>query len=64
MSKESKPRKLTVLRARGYEYSRRIPSITLSGLWLKEFGYHPGDKVCVEQAGDGKLIVTKTASAQ
>ena len=64
MSKERKPRKLTMLRARGYDYRRRIPSVTLAGLWLKEYGFEPGDKISVERTDDGKLIVTKVASAQ
>ncbi len=59
MSNERKPRKLTMLRARGYEYKRRIPSVTLSGLWLKNWGFEPGDKVSVELTDDGKLVLSK-----
>lgn len=65
MSKEErKPRKLTMLHAKGYDYRRRIPSVTLAGLWLKEYGFEPGDKIRVEQAEDGKVVLTKVASAQ
>lgn len=64
MSNERKPRKLTMLHARGYEYKRRIPAVTLSGLWLKEYGFEPGDKVTVTDGGDGKLILAKVASNQ
>lgn len=64
MSKERKPRTLTMLHARGFDYRRRIPSVTLSGVWLKESGFEPGDKITVERTDDGKLVVTKAASAQ
>lgn len=64
MSNERKPRKLTMLHARGYDYRRRIPAVTLSGLWLKDCGFEPGDKISVERTDDGKLVVTKLASAQ
>lgn len=53
-----------MLHARGYEYKRSIPSVTLTGLWLKECGFQPGDKVSVEHTDDGKLVVSKVASAQ
>ena len=62
--KERKPRKLTMLHARGYDYQKRIPSVTLAGMWLKEYGFEPGDRISVEQAEDGKVILTKVASAQ
>ena len=35
--KERKPRKLTMLHAGGCDYRRRIPSVTLAGLRLKEY---------------------------
>ena len=53
-----------MLHARGYDYRRRIPAVTLSGLWLKDCGFEPGDKISVERTDDGKLVVTKLASAQ
>ena len=62
--KERKPRKLTMLHAGGCDYRRRIPSVTLAGLRLKEYGFEPGDQIGVEQAEDGKVILTKAASAQ
>lgn len=64
MSNERKPRKLTMLHARGYDYKREIPAVTLSGVWLKESGFTPGDKISVEHTEDGKLIITKLAPAQ
>ena len=64
MSKERKPRKLTMLHAIGYDYKRQIPSVTLAGLWLKEYGFQPGDKISVELDENGRLIITKIASAQ
>ncbi len=56
--KERKSRKLTMLRARGFDYRRRIPSVTLSGVWLKNC------KISVEIVKDGKLILTRTEAAQ
>jgi len=64
MSNERKPRTLTMLHARGYEYKRSIPSVTLAGLWLKECGFQPGDKISVEHTDDGKLIVSKVVANQ
>ena len=52
-----------MLHARGYEYERRIPSVTLSGVWLKKCGFEPGDKIKVETR-KGKLIIIKTEAAQ
>ena len=64
MTMERKPRNLTMLHARGFDYRRRIPAVTLGGVWLKDCGFEPGDKVSVERTDDGKLILTKIASAQ
>ena len=64
MSNERKPRNLTMLHARGFDYQRRIPAVTLGGVWLKECGFEPGDKISVERTDDGKLILAKTASAE
>lgn len=64
MSNERKPRELKMLHARGFDYRRRIPAVTLGGVWLKECGFEPGDKVSVERTDDGKIILTKKESAQ
>ena len=64
MPNERKTRELTMLYARGFDYRRRIPAIKLGGVWLKECGFEPGDKVSVELTDDGKIILTKKASAQ
>ena len=64
MTMERKPRNLTMLHARGFDYRRRIPAVTLGGVWLKDCGFEPGDKISVERTDDGKLILTKIASAQ
>ena len=37
------PRKLTMLHAKGYDYNRNVPSVLLSGLWLKDCGFAPGE---------------------
>ena len=64
MQNKGRPRKLTMLHARGYDYRRRIPSVTLAGLWLKEYDFQPGDKISIERDEEGRLILTKVASAQ
>lgn len=64
MLNERKTRKLTMLHAKGYAYQRRVPCVMLGGVWLKDCGFEPGDKVSVEQAGDGKLVITKVEAAQ
>ena len=63
MGNKKKDRKLTMLHARGYEYERRIPSVTLSGVWLKNCDFEPGDKIKVVPK-KGKLILIKTEAAQ
>ena len=56
------PRKLTMLHARGYDYDRNVPSVLLSGLWLKDCGFAPGDRVIVEKMEDGKIVITKVGT--
>ncbi len=56
---ENKIRKLTVLRSRVGDYNKRIPSLTLQGLWFKEWGYEPGDKIEVSNAKDGEITIRK-----
>ena len=63
MKNTNKMRKLTMLYARGYEYERRIPAVTLSGVWLKNCDFEPGDKIKVE-IRKRKLILTKIEAAQ
>ncbi|MCR4690104.1 MAG: hypothetical protein K5739_01995 [Lachnospiraceae bacterium] len=63
MGNKKNERKLTMLHARGYEYNRRIPSVTLSGVWLKNCDFAPGDKIKVVPK-KGKLILIKTEAAQ
>ena len=64
MENERKPRVLTVLNARNFQPKERVPSISLSGKWLKEYGFEPGDKIQVVSNEDGKLTVTKVSSAE
>lgn len=64
MKEDRKPRQLTTLHARNYEHWEKVPAITLSGRWLKEYGFEPGDKVQVVSNGDGKLTITKVAEEQ
>lgn len=64
MANERNLRALTMLHAHGNEYSREIPSVTLSGIWLNEAGFRLDDKVSAELTDDGKLAVTKQASDQ
>ena len=64
MKEERKPRRLTTLHARNYEHREKVPSITLSGRGLKEYGFEPGDKVQVVSNGDGKLTITKVTEEQ
>ncbi len=63
MENKRKERKLTMLHARGYSYERRIPAVTLSGVWLKNCGFGPGDKIKVVPK-KGKLIIIKNEAAQ
>ena len=62
-------RALTMLHAHGNEYSREIPSVTLSGIWLKEAGFRPATRLLsvvirgmviivdlVHEARDGALV--------
>lgn len=64
MENERKPRQLTTLRARNFEHKENVPCITLSGRWLKEYGFEPGDKVQVVSEENGKLTITKIAPEQ
>jgi hypothetical protein len=64
MENERKPRQLTALRARNFEHKENVPCITLSGRWLKEYGFEPGDKVQVVSEENGKLTITKIAPEQ
>ena len=57
-----KDRKLTVLRSSNGDYRKRIPSLTLQGLWLKEWGFEPGDTVEVHDRGNGKITICKTGN--
>ena len=58
----NKNRIVTILKSTRFELSRRIPSLTLEGVWLKEYGFQPGDKVEVHDCGDGILLVRKVGS--
>ena len=57
-----KNRTMTILRSTRFELSRRIPSLTLEGVWLKEYGFQPGDRVEVRDCGDGILLLRKVGS--
>lgn len=61
MEKKEKPRELTMLRHFG---RKGIPTVTLGGLWLQNYGFSSGDKVKVEYVEDGKLTITKISSAE
>ena len=63
MEKKRKERKLTMLYAKGFDFHRRSPSVTLSGVWLKNCDFEPGDKIKVVP-GKGKLILIKTEAAK
>ena len=69
MANEGNLRALTMLDAHGNEYSREIPSVTLSGIWLKEAGFRPETRLLsvvirgmviivdlVYEARDGTLV--------
>ncbi len=58
----NKNRTVTILRSTRFELKRRIPSLTLEGVWLKEYGFQPGDRVEVRDCGDGILLVRKVGS--
>lgn len=58
----NKNRTVTILRSTRFELNRRIPSLTLEGVWLKEYGFQPGDRVEVRDCGDGILLVRKVGS--
>ena len=51
-----------MLHAKGYDYNRNVPSVLLSGLWLKDCGFAPGDRVTVEKMEDGKIVITKVGT--
>lgn len=57
-----KGRKLTMLHARGIDLQRNVPEVLLSGLWLKDCGFAPGDRVTVEKMEDGKIVITKVGT--
>jgi len=38
--------------------NRRASAILLSGLWLKDAGFAPGDKVALDVT-DGQIVITK-----
>jgi hypothetical protein len=37
-----------------------VPAIRLKGKWLKRAGFHARDRVEVEEAGCGQLIIRRT----
>ncbi len=58
-----KNREVTILRSTRFELNRMIPSLTLEGIWLKEYGFRPGDRVEVRDCSSGILLVRKIGSA-
>ncbi len=54
---DKKERCLTVTKMSGYKY-RPTPSLRLTGAWLEEWGFAPGNKVNVVCEGDGKMVIT------
>ena len=38
--------------------NKKVPEVRLVGLWLKKYGFNPGDKISVEFK-DEKLIIEK-----
>ena len=57
-------RKLTVLSARNFDYRTKVPCITLSGKWLKTYGFEPGDKIEVSREEDGSVRIRKANQAE
>ena len=53
---QKKYRKLKVVEQTGYKY-KPIPTITLKGHWLNEFGFESGSPVVVK-CEKGKLMIT------
>ncbi len=51
-----KCRSMKVYEQSGYHY-KATPTITLKGLWLKEFGFSEGTQIRV-QCENGKLTIT------
>lgn len=43
---------------RNLDYNSSVPEVRLIGVWLKELGFLPGDKISVEYI-DGKLVIEK-----
>ena len=58
----NKNRTMTILRCTRFELSRNIPTLTLEGVWLKEYGFQPGDRVEIRDCGDGIILVQKVGS--
>lgn len=50
-------RKLKVYYGRGKDY-RRLPQITLKGLWLERMGFSVGDNLTVD-CQPGRVVVTR-----
>jgi len=59
---ENKIRKLTVVRSRTGDYNKNIPAITIQGLWFKDWGFKPGDKIEVSNKKDGEIALRKVGS--
>ncbi|MCR5205287.1 MAG: type I toxin-antitoxin system SymE family toxin [Lachnospiraceae bacterium] len=59
---ENKIRKLTVVRSQTRDYKKNIPAITLQGLWFKDWGFNPGDKIEVSNKKYGEIILRKAGS--
>lgn len=51
-------RSLTVSTVSGYQY-KNVPALRISGLWLEDYGFNPGDKVSVH-CENGKLVIQKS----
>ncbi len=59
---ENKIRKLTVLKSRNGDLKKKIPAITLQGLWFKEWGFAPGDKIELSKKKKGEIVIRKVGS--
>lgn len=59
---KNKIRKLTVVRSRTGDYKKEIPAITLQGLWFKDWGFNPGDKIEVSNKKEGEISLRKVGS--
>ena len=59
---ENTNRKLTVLVSRNGDIRKKIPAVTLQGLWFKKWGFNPGDKIELSKKKNGEIVIRKVGS--